>query len=399
MSVKLEFVERATAPGAKLAPLCREFGVSRPTGTKWVKRFKEQGYAGLEERSRRPASSPLSLAEELVMLILAQRDRHPSWGAKKLRDLLVKRFGDATPSRSTITRILKRAGLVRERRRRKPLSVVDRAPSVTADAPNDVWTMDFKGWWRTRDGERCEPLTVRDAFSRYVLSIAVLGSTQGDAVRKELERLFRKHGLPMAFQCDNGSPFISTRARGGLTALSVWLVSLGIRIVRSRPGCPQDNGGHERMHRDVAQEVQPWPSEDLRGQQRELDRWRQEFNHVRPHEKLGGKTPADLYRPSDRKLREPRPFAYPRTFLIRRVDRTGHVGCHGDKPYVGLALRGQRVGFEPLEGLRWRLWFQDLDLGLIELLPDWLDQAASEGFRTTASINKRNNNASSETAA
>lgn len=399
MSLKLEFIERATAPGAKLAPLCREFGVSRPTGTKWVKRFKEEGYAGLEERSRRPTGSPLSLAEELVMVILAQRDQHPSWGAKKLRDLLAKRYGDAAPSMSTIARILKRAGVVRERRRRKPLTVVDRAPSVAADAPNDVWTMDFKGWWKTHDGERCEPLTVRDAFSRYVLTIAALGSTKGEPVRKELERLFKKHGLPRAFQFDNGSPFISTRARGGLTALSVWLVSLGIRIVRSRPGCPQDNGGHERMHRDVAQEVQPWPSEDLRAQQRELDRWMQEFNHVRPHEALGGKTPADLYKPSDRKLREPQPFAYPRNFLVRRVDFAGHASCHGDKPYVGLALRGQRVGFEPLEGLRWRLWFRDIDLGFLELLPDWFDQAASERFKVTPEINKKNNVESSKPAA
>jgi transposase InsO family protein len=376
-------------PGTKLAPLCREFGVSRPTGTKWVRRFKEEGYAGLEERSRRPTSSPLSLAEQLVMAVLEQRDRHPSWGAKKLHDLLVRRYGDATPSMATIARILKRAGVVRERRRRKPLSVVDQAPSVTVDAPNDVWTMDFKGWWRTHDGSRCEPLTVRDACSRFVLSIAVLGATNGELVRAELERLFKKHGLPRAFQFDNGSPFISTRARGGFTALSVWLVSLGIRIVRSRPGCPQDNGGHERMHRDVAQEVQRWPSDDLRAQQRELDRWRQEFNHVRPHEALGGKTPSDIYKPSDRKLREPHPFAYPRNLLVRRVAATGHASFHADRVYVGLAFRGQYVGFEPLDGLRWRLWFRDTDLGLVEMVPDWLDQAASEGPQMTSTISRR----------
>jgi putative transposase len=399
MGLKLDFVEKAMQPGAKLAPLCREFGVSRPTGTKWVKRFKEEGYAGLEERSRRPASSPLSLAEELVMAVLEQRDLHPSWGAKKLRDLLVKRYGDAMPSMSTVVRILKRAGLVRERRRRKPLSVVDRASSVAADAPNDVWTMDFKGWWRTHDGSRCEPLTVRDAYSRFVLTIAVLGATTGELVRVELEQLFKKHGLPRAFQFDNGSPFISTRARGGFTALSVWLVSLGIRIVRSRPGCPQDNGGHERMHRDVAQEVQRWPSDDLRAQQRELDRWRQEFNHVRPHEALGGKTPSDLYKRSDRKLREPRPFAYPRAFHVSRVDRGGHVCFHGDTLYVGLAFRGQHVGLEPLEGLRWRLWFRDVDLGLIEMLPAWFDQAASAATRTTPITDKKSNHGNNETAA
>lgn len=398
MSLKLEFVERATQPGAKVAPLCREFGISRPTGTKWVRRFKEEGYSGLEERSRRPASSPLSLAEDLVMAVLEQRDRHPSWGAKKLGDLLRKRFGAATPSMATIARILRRAGVVRARRQRRPLAVVDQAPNVAANAPNDVWTIDFKGWWRTHDGSRCEPLTVRDAFSRYLLAVTVLPASTGEHVRAELVRLFKKHGLPQVLQCDNGSPFISTRARGGFTTLSVWVTGLGIRIVRSRPGHPQDNGGHERMHRDLAQEVQRWPQADLRAQQRELDRWMQEFNHVRPHDALGGKTPSDLYRPSDRKLREPRAFVYPTTFVVRRVDHAGHVCWHGEHCYVGLAFRGEPVGLEPQEGLRWRLWFRHVDLGLLELLPSWFDQVAAERHNTFAVINKKNLRRSSEAA-
>jgi putative transposase len=388
MSLKLDFVEKAMEPGAKLAPLCREYGISRPTGTKWVKRFKQEGYAGLDERSRRPTSSPLSLAEELVMAVLEQRDRHPTWGAKKLRDLLMKRFAQATPSIATVARILRRAGVVRARRRQCPRTSVDRAPAVAANAPNDVWTMDFKGWWRTHDGSRCEPLTVRDACSRYVLTIAVLSATTGEQVHTELERLFKKHGLPKAFQFDNGSPFISTQGRGGFTALSVWLVSLGIQIVRSRPGCPQDNGGHERMHRDVAQEVQRWPSNDLRAQQRALDRWRQEFNHVRPHEALSGKTPGDVYKPSERKLYKTTTFAYPSTFVVRRVDRAGHVGWNGETCYVGLAFRGQRIAFEPQDGLRWRLWFRDVDVGTVELLPEWFDQVAAQRSKSTVAINK-----------
>jgi putative transposase len=399
MSLKLEFVERAMQPGAKLAPLCREYGISRPTGTKWVKRFKAEGYAGLEERSRRPASSPLSLAEELVMAVLEQRERHPSWGAKKLRDLLLRRFGDATPSIATIVRILKRAGVVRARQRRRPLSVVDRAPSATATAANDIWTIDFKGWWRTQDGSRCEPLTVRDAYSRYVLSAAVLTATTGRQVQAELVRLFKKHGLPRAIQSDNGSPFISTRARGGFTELSVWMATLGIRIVRSRPGCPQDNGGHERMHRDMARDVERWPQRDLRAQQHELDRWRQEFNHVRPHDALGGKTPAEVFQRSERKLHAPRPFAYPGTFVVRRVDHAGHVSCRAEKIYVGLAFRGQRIGFEPQQGLRCRLWFRDIDLGTLEVLPDWFDLAVAHTATLASPKMKRNPNRSSEAAA
>lgn len=311
----------------------------------------------------------------------------------------MKRFGDATPSMATIARILRRAGVVQSRRRSKPLSIVDQAPSVAAQAPNDVWTMDFKGWWRTHDRSRCEPFTVRDAFSRYVLAITVLPATTGKHVRAELERLFKKLGLPKAFQCDNGSPFISTRARGGFTVLSVWLTTLGISIVRSRPGHPQDNGGHERMHRDVAQEVQRWPREDLRAQQRELDRWMQEFNHVRPHDALGGKTPSELYKRSDRKLRAPRPFVYPASFSVRRVGRTGHIGWQGDHCYVGAAFGGELVGLEPQEGLRWRLWFRHVDLGVVELLPSWFDQAAAESRGTHRTTNKKINQPNSEAAA
>jgi putative transposase len=399
MSLKLDFVERATHPGAKLAPLCREFGISRQTGTKWVKRFKREGYAGLEEHSRRPRSSPLSLAEELVMAVLELRDRHPSWGPKKLRGLLERRYGEAVPSLATIARILRRAGVVRAKRRRKPISVIDQAPRVTATAPNEVWTIDFKGWWRTHDGHRCEPLTVRDAYSRYVLATTLLPATTGEAVRAELERLFKKYGLPAAFQCDNGSPFISTRGRGGFTQLSAWWAAHGIRIVRSRPGCPQDNGGHERMHRDVAQELQHSPSSDSATQQRELDRWRQEFNQIRPHEALDNKTPAEVYRPSERKLQAPRPFPYPAAFTVRRVDVSGHVYWQGEHCYVGTAFGGHRMGFEPRDGLRWRLWFRDIDLGTLELLPEWFDQIALDGRTVTAQNQKNNDKKTTETAA
>src|SRR5688572_13765172 len=166
MGLKIEFVEKATAAGAKIAPLCREYGISRETGHKWVKRYREEGYDGLEERSRRPASAPLGTAEDMVLAVLSEREKHPRWGPKKVADALRRRFGDVTPSRSTIARILKRFGMVRRRRRRATLSIVERAPTVTAAAPNDIWTVDFKGWWRTGDGQRCEPLTVRDAHSR-----------------------------------------------------------------------------------------------------------------------------------------------------------------------------------------------------------------------------------------
>ena len=292
MSLKMEFVEKVSRPGASMAELCREYGISRETGYKWLKRFKAEGYTGLEERSRMPQSSPLAKAEAMISAILDARESNPRWGAKKLADVLRRKHAQETPSVSTISRVLKRFGQVRQRRRSRPLSAVERAPQVDAKAPNDVWTVDFKGWWRSLDGGRCEPLTVRDAFSRYVLSVQVMEGTSTTPVREVFEALFRKHGLPVAIQCDNGTPFISSRARGGLTKLSAWWVSLGIKVVRSRPGCPQDNGGHERMHRDMRGDLQAFPEATRQEQQRSCAKWRQEFNHVRPHEALGGKVPA-----------------------------------------------------------------------------------------------------------
>jgi transposase InsO family protein len=227
------------------------------------------------------------------MAVLDLRDAHPNWGPQKLQILLQRRFGEQTPSERTVARILARAHRVRKRRARRPPNVVERAPNVIAVEPNNIWTADFKGWWRSANGQRCEPLTVRDAFSRYILAVT-LCSTKTQETRSVFERLFRKHGLPNAVQCDNGIPFISPRSRGGISQLSAWWMSLGIRLVRSRPGCPQDNGGHERMHRDVRADVQSAPADTAAAEQRRLERWRQEFNHVRPHQALGGKTPAEV---------------------------------------------------------------------------------------------------------
>ncbi len=371
MSLKMEFVEKASRPGVRMAELCREYGISRETGYKWLNRFKRDGYAGLEEQSRAPHSSPLMKAEELVEAVLEAREAHPSWGPRKLHDLVARKFGADAPSVSTIARILKRFGKVRQRRTRRPLSVIERAPAVVAHAPNDVWTVDFKGWWRSLDGYRCEPLTVRDAFSRFVLAVVVLETTAGEPVREVFERLFRKHGLPSAIQCDNGSPFINVRARGGLTRLSAWWLSLGIKVVRSRPGCPQDNGAHERMHRDMRADLQAHPKPTREDQQRACEKWQQEFNHVRPHDALKGKVPAEIYKPAVRRKPDPAPYEYPEHWIVRRVSAkgTGVITVDAATYGVGTGLVGQTVALEPQGGLHHRIWFRDLDLGTIELAP------------------------------
>ena len=381
MSLKMEFVQRATAPGSNVSALCREYNVSRQTAHKWINRFKQIGYDGLEERSRRPQGTPLATAEDLVVAIVKAREAHPRWGQHKLRLILQRRFGEQTPTERTIARVLKRFDMIRQRRRRPSLNVVTQAPSVEVTAPNDLWTVDYKGWWRAGNGERCEPLTVRDAFSRCVLALQVFPSTKSAYARPIFERLFKRYGVPKRIQSDNGTPFISVTSRAGLTELSAWWISLGIETIRSRPGCPQDNGGHERMHSDVAKEVEAIPCAARVSQQRACDKWRQEFNHVRPHDALNDKTPAEVYKPSPCRVRE-RVALYPSDWLVRKVGRSGHIRIASDTCFLSGPLRGRYVGLQPVDALHWRAWFYEVDLGLIESasnqLPDKLTAKPSK---------------------
>ena len=364
MSLKIEFVERASKRGINMSALCREYGISRETGHKWLRRFKAGSYDALEEKSRRPTSTPAATGEEVVMAVLTAREAHPRWGPKKLLEIVRRRLGEDTPSRATIARILRRFGMVRSRRHRAQLSIVERAPTVDAKACNEVWSVDFKGWWLAHDRSRSEPLTVRDAFSRFVLSTKLLEAKTIELTRSEFERLFRRYGVPDAIQCDNGEPFICTQSRGGLTRLSAWWISLGIRIVRSRPACPQDNGGHERMHRDISDDVQSSPRLNRIQEQRALDRWRQEFNHVRPHEALDGKTPAELYEPGKRRSLRAVRWTYPDGWLVKRVyGPNGLFAHHAEEIPVGRAFVGHHVALEPRSDLTMRMWFHDIDLG------------------------------------
>jgi transposase InsO family protein len=380
MSLKMDFVRKAMKQYVRMSPLCREFGISRETGYKWLNRYKREGYDGLEERSRRPKCSPLAAAEDLVLSILELREAYPRRGPKKLFVLLQRKFGAVTPSIATIARVLRRFGKVRQRSKFRRLSIVERAPNFVPSACNELWTVDFKGWWRAQDGERCEPLTVRDAFSRYVLALKVLAGTSLEPTKAVFVELFRRLGMPLFIQVDNGTPFINVRARGGLTQLSAWWISLGITVIRSRPGCPQDNGGHERMHRDIREDLQALPAGSRATQQRACDRWKQEFNHVRPHEALRGKTPAELYKPSERRVHKSH-YLYPPSWVVRTVTAMGAVNVNRAQAYAGLALQGQRVGLEPLQNGRFKLWFHTVDLGELELgISDTVTDEVSQRF-------------------
>jgi transposase InsO family protein len=275
----------------------------------------------------------------------------------------MRQHGDEAPSVSTIERVLERHGCLKRRRRRPgPKMLVPAGrPTAIFEEPNDLWTVDFKGWWRARDGAKCEPLTVRDAFSRYILAIRLVPETNAPTVQAVFKELFDEYGVPRAIQSDNGPPFASTRALAGLTKLSAWWVSLGIELVRSRPACPQDNGAHERMHADMQTEIRSRVADTRDLQQLVCDEWRVEFNHVRPHEALAMATPSDLYRRSPR-----RPIVQTgalRSDCERRtVDARGWVVWNQQRVYVTTALRGHTVGLLRVQNIV-TVWFYQMMLG------------------------------------
>ena len=368
MDLRREFVLAASAPGANIAQLCRDFGISRNNGYKWIRRFEVQGEVGLEDQSRRPRTTN-GISGETVLRLIELRRLYPKWGAKKMQVLLVRGGHQGPPpSTKTIARIYDRAGEPRVRKPRARLRLVLRErQELEVHGPNDVWTVDFKGWWRTVDGKRFEPLTVRDAFSRYVLCLRMLTSTAAKAVKPAFERLFQAHGLPKVIRVDNGSPFACTSAPAGLSRLSAWWTSLGIRVSFSRPAHPQDNGSHERMHADMAHEMEADPAGTPKAQQHIADLWRQQFNHVRPHEAIGMKTPADLYRSGTRPYRGVRLPSYPRNQVVRRVTRLGCVHYAGKTTFVSESVSGFEVGVRKTRQGRLAVQFYDLDLGTFDL--------------------------------
>jgi putative transposase len=285
LELRTEFLQEVLRRDDAFAELCRKYSISRVTGYKWKKRYSEQGVAGLNERSRAPRQSPQAMSAAVAEQILAVRRKHPRWGPRKLRRTLSERNpGTRWPALSSMAELLKREGLSQPRRRRVRTPPYT-APLSHAQAPNQVWCADFKGWFRCGDGARCDPLTISDAFSRYLLRATLVEKTDGECVQAVFEAAFREYGLPQAIRTDNGAPFAS-KAPGGLSRLSMWWLRLGIRPERIRPGAPQQNGRHERMHLTLKQEVASPPCADRRSQQRALAEFVFSYNHERPHEAL-----------------------------------------------------------------------------------------------------------------
>jgi len=366
MDAKEEFVRAALRREESMEALCRRWGVSRTAGYHLLQRFMAEGAAAYRERSRAPHRVPWAIPEARCEAILALRDQRPHWGPKKLRAKLCEQAPDQPwPAHSTIGDLLKRAGRVKPRRRRQhaqPSTV----PLTAAVRPNLVWCIDFKGWWRTQDGARCDPLTVTDAYSRFLLCSELLQRPDYQHSRSALERLFGEYGLPEVIRSDNGAPFASLGV-GGLSRLGVWWVKLGILPQRIAPAHPQQNGQHERMHRTLKAEAATPAAANRAAQQCRLDQFRAEFNFQRPHEALGQTAPAEHYYPSARRypsrLEDP---AYPDGYELRRVRTNGEVRWESELVFIGEALCGEVIGLCENQFGDTEVYFGPLHLGTID---------------------------------
>jgi putative transposase len=350
-----------------MSELCRRFEISRPTGYKWMQRGEECGRQGLVERSRAPWHHPNATPVAQVAAIVTLKRRHPTWGPMTISDWLKRERADEPwPAVSTTAEILKRHGLVKSRRRVRHVPPHTQ-PFASISRPNDVWSADFKGQFRLGDARQCYPLTISDNYSRYLLCCKGLGRPEGSPTRAAFEAVFRQYGLPKAIRTDNGPPFASM-ALGGLSALAVWLLKLGVLPERIAPGQPQQNGRHERMHRTLKAATAAPPRANLSAQQRAFNHFRHEYNDERPHRSLGsGQRPCDLYRPSPRHFPERLPAVeYPDDFALRKVRVEGHMKWHGHEVFVSKTLAHEAVGLKPLEHDRWEVYFAALPLGILD---------------------------------
>jgi len=366
MEERVRFVLRASQESATMTDLCREFGVSRKTGYKWLNRFKLHGIPGIKDKSRRPLNSPNRISTVVEGLIVKIRRRKKFWGGKKIRDELKKKHGvDPLPSQSTVDNVLARKHLSKKRRRRHKKTQPGRSFHTTPMAANDVWGVDFKGWFRTKDGCRCDLLTVSDLHTRFVLCCWIT-EQKIEAVKPVFRRLFARYGLPYAIRVDNGSPF-GSRGVCGLTKLSAWWCSLGIRVEFIEPGHPEQNGRHERMHRTLKQETANPAAPNLKAQQRRSDRWRKMFNEERPHEALGMRKPAELYVRSCRIYNSSKPKQkYPCNYLTRMVRSEGSIKLHGKIRFIGEALYGMALGLRGSRTTSYEVYFGDRLLGILD---------------------------------
>jgi putative transposase len=359
MDEKIRFVVQHEA-GESMTELCHRYGISRETGYVWLRRYEQTGFDGLKERNRAARRHVNQTPEDIEQMVLELRQAHMRWGPRKLKKVLERdEPGRTWPASSTIGSMLKRAGVVVARKKRRRTAPYTE-PLAHASAANRVWCADFKGWFRTADGERIDPLTISDAYSRYLLRCQAVEKTDTARVQAIFEAAFREFGMPQAIRTDNGPPFAS-RAVAGLSRIALWLIKLGITPERIAAGHPEQNGRHERMHRTLKQETAQPPAANRRAQQRKMDCFREEYNQVRPHEALGMQTPAAVYQPSARifpaRLPEPQ---YPATMLVRSVRRRGHFRWKKRDVFLSEVFWGERVGLLAEDDRWFTIYFAEI---------------------------------------
>jgi transposase InsO family protein len=360
MEEKLRFVYEYERDEETMREQCSRYGISRETGYVWLRRYRQHGARGLVELDRAPRHHPNQTPMEIEQAVLGLREAHMRWGPRKLKRILDRdQPGRLWPATSTIGEIVKRAGLVvpqKKRRRTEPYT----QPLAHAHQSNRVWCADFKGWFKSRDGARIDPLTISDAWSRYLLRCQAVEKTDTERVQAIFEAAFRQYGLPEAIRTDNGAPFASS-ALGGLSRLAVWWIKLGIAHERIQAGHPEQNGRHERMHRTLKQDLHL--ADNWRAQQRELDRFRQDFNHVRPHEALDMQTPAAVYEPSLRPYPASLPeVQYPDTMEVRTIKSHGHFRWKKKDIFLTEVLWGESIGLLPINKEMRMIYFAHLPL-------------------------------------
>lgn len=373
MDERLRLVARLLE-GEKMATVCREFGISRVTGYKIFSRYKECGLDALNDRSRRPYRQANRLPFQVERSILGIKREYPSWGAPKIHDKLIKQYPMIkAPAISTVHAVLDRHGLVKRRRRRRHKA--QGTELRAAHEPNGLWCADYKGEFKLGNKQYCYPLTITDYRSRYLLTCEGVASTRSDFAVTIFERTFKDFGLPQAIRTDNGPPFAAPNALFGLSRLSVWWLRLGIQIQRIKPGNPQQNGRHERMHLTLKQEATKPASFNFLQQQERFDRFVGVYNHERPHQALNGAFPGELYTPSAREYRPPADPDYPFHDRTVRVTRCGRICLGRRKINLSNVFAGQLVGLREVDDRIWLVSFLDFDLGFFDDQEDRVEPA------------------------
>ena len=365
MDERLKFVARILE-GEKIAPLCREFGISRKTGHKIYNRYKDYGLEGLQDRSRRPYRHANQLPYQIERAILGIKNEYTHWGAPKIREKLIRTFpGIQSPAISTIHAVLDRHDLVHRPRQRRYKA--EGTNLSDPGQPNKLWCCDYKGEFMLGNKQYCYPLTITDSYSRYLLTCEGQASTKEQGAFAAFEATFKEFGLPDAIRSDNGLPFSSPNALHGLSKLSVWWLRLGIKIERIKPGNPQQNGRHERMHRTLKQETTKPPAFNLLQQQQKFNRFVEVYNHERPHQGIANKYPADLYTPSTKLYRGLPDVDYPFADKIVTITKCGRICIENKKINVSTVFAGQNVGITQVDDKIWLVSFMDFDIGYFDI--------------------------------